>query len=104
MIKTITFACVHFTVAFTVAHVLTGSIAVGGLVALVEPLCNTVAYHLHEKAWHATPRAAKSRQPVSAMDTCPAPADLGRHLIILGLSNDAGRSCKPPSCLHPPSD
>ena len=51
MIKTITFACVHFTVAFTVAYVLTGSIAVGGLVALVEPLCNTVAYHLHEKAW-----------------------------------------------------
>ncbi|MGH6929579.1 MAG: DUF2061 domain-containing protein [Dongiaceae bacterium] len=52
MTKTITFAIVHFTVAFTVAYALTGSLAVGGLVALVEPLCNTVAYHLHEKAWH----------------------------------------------------
>jgi uncharacterized membrane protein len=51
MTKTISFACVHFAVAFTVAYVLTGSVAVGGLVALVEPLCNTVAYHLHEKAW-----------------------------------------------------
>lgn len=51
MIKTLTFACVHFTVAFTVAYLLTGSVEVGGLVALVEPLCNTVAYHLHEKAW-----------------------------------------------------
>jgi uncharacterized membrane protein len=51
MIKTITFACVHFSVALTVAYTLTGSVAVGGLVALVEPLCNTVAYHLHEKAW-----------------------------------------------------
>jgi uncharacterized membrane protein len=51
MIKTLTFACVHFTVAFTVAYLLTGSMVVGGLVALVEPLCNTVAYHLHEKAW-----------------------------------------------------
>ena len=29
MIKTITFACVHFAVAFTVAYVLTGSLAVG---------------------------------------------------------------------------
>ncbi len=51
MIKTITFACVHFTVAFTVAYLLTGSVMVGGLVALVEPFCNTVAYDLHEKAW-----------------------------------------------------
>jgi uncharacterized membrane protein len=49
--KTFTFACVHFTVAFTVAYLLTGSILVGSLVALIEPMCNTVAYHFHEKAW-----------------------------------------------------
>ncbi|MGQ9370936.1 DUF2061 domain-containing protein [Azospirillum sp. ST 5-10] len=53
MTKTVSFACVHFTVAFTVGYLLTGSVAVGGLVALVEPLVNTVAYHLHEKAWAA---------------------------------------------------
>lgn len=51
MLKTLTFACVHFTVAFTVAYLLTGSVVVGGLVAMVEPMCNTVAYHFHEKAW-----------------------------------------------------
>lgn len=51
MTKTITFALVHFSVAFTVAYLLTGSVAVGGAVALVEPFCNTIAYHLHEKAW-----------------------------------------------------
>ena len=51
MTKTISFAVIHFTVAFSVAYLLTGSIAVGGLVALVEPLCNTVAYYFHEKAW-----------------------------------------------------
>jgi uncharacterized membrane protein len=51
MTKTASFAVVHFTVAFSIAYLLTGSVAVGGLVALVEPLCNTVAYHLHEKAW-----------------------------------------------------
>ena len=56
MIKTLSFAGVHFTVAFTVAYLLTGSIAVGGLVALVEPLCNAVAYHLHEKAWSRSGR------------------------------------------------
>ena len=51
MLKTLTFACVHFTVAFAVAYALTGSILVGSLVALVEPMFNTVAYHFHEKAW-----------------------------------------------------
>ena len=51
MSKTISFACVHFCVAFVVGYLMTGSVAVGGAVALVEPLCNTFAYHLHEKAW-----------------------------------------------------
>ena len=49
--KTLSFAAVHFTVAFTVAYLLTGSFLVGGLIALVEPMCNTVAYYLHEKVW-----------------------------------------------------
>ncbi|MBB3268123.1 putative membrane protein [Azospirillum sp. OGB3] len=53
MTKTFSFACIHFTVAFTVGYLMTGSIAVGGALALVEPLCNTVAYHLHERAWAA---------------------------------------------------
>ncbi|MCR6631228.1 MAG: DUF2061 domain-containing protein [Magnetospirillum sp.] len=51
LIKTLTFAAVHFSVAFTVAYLLTGSVAISGLLALVEPLCNTVAYFFHEKAW-----------------------------------------------------
>jgi uncharacterized membrane protein len=49
--KTLTFAAVHFIVAFTVAYLLTGSFLVGGLIALVEPMCNTVAYYFHEKVW-----------------------------------------------------
>ncbi|TAA47534.1 DUF2061 domain-containing protein [Corallincola spongiicola] len=51
MIKTITFAVMHFSVAFVVAYLLTGDIIVGGLVALVEPAVNTVAYYFHEKIW-----------------------------------------------------
>lgn len=46
-----TFALVHVSVAFTVVYFLTGSALAGGLVALIEPACNTVAYHFHEKAW-----------------------------------------------------
>jgi uncharacterized membrane protein len=30
---------------------MTGSVAVGGAIALVEPAVNTVAYFFHEKVW-----------------------------------------------------
>ncbi len=56
MTKTVSFAIVHFAVAFTVAYALTGSILVGGAIALVEPTINTVAYHLHEKVWQRIER------------------------------------------------
>jgi uncharacterized membrane protein len=49
--KTATFAVVHFTVAFTIAYLLTGSVPIAGALALLEPLANTVAYLLHERAW-----------------------------------------------------
>ena len=64
MTKTLTFGAVHFTVAFTVAWALSGSVLVGGAIALVEPLLNTVAYFFHEKLWE------RARSRVVA----PAPA------------------------------
>lgn len=51
MKKTMTFAVLHFTVAFTVAYALTGSWIIGGAMALIEPAINTVAFFFHEKAW-----------------------------------------------------
>jgi uncharacterized membrane protein len=55
--KTATFAVVHFAVAFSIAYLLTGSITIAGALALIEPLANTVAYLLHERAWaRFTPR------------------------------------------------
>lgn len=54
--KTMSFAVVHFGVAFSVATVLTGSPLIGGLIALVEPAINTVAYFLHEQAWRLAAR------------------------------------------------
>ncbi|GAB3341111.1 DUF2061 domain-containing protein [Marilutibacter aestuarii] len=51
MSKTFSFAAVHFAVAFAVGYLMTGSLLVGGSLALVEPAINSVAYHLHEKVW-----------------------------------------------------
>lgn len=62
-IKTVTFALVHFGVAFGVAYAITGSVALGGLLAIVEPLCNTAAFYVHERLWSWYQRSAIRRTP-----------------------------------------
>lgn len=56
MLKTTTFTVMHFCIAFGMAYALTGSATVGGLVAAVEPLCNSVAFFFHEKIWQRVER------------------------------------------------
>ncbi len=51
MKKTLNFAAIHFTIAFTVAYVLTGDILLGSLIAMLEPSVNTIAFYFHEKVW-----------------------------------------------------
>lgn len=41
----------HLLIAVTVTYALTGSLALGGLIAVIEPVCNIIAGHFHEKAW-----------------------------------------------------
>ena len=65
MAKTVSFAAVHMSVAFGVGYAMTGSLAVGGALALVEPLVNTVAYFFHEKAWERI-RGLQRATPASA--------------------------------------
>jgi uncharacterized membrane protein len=64
--KTLSFAAVHFVVAFSVGYALTGSLAVGGAIALVEPTLNSVAYFFHEKAWERArvPRPRGASRPL----------------------------------------
>ncbi|VUD47569.1 hypothetical protein TDB9533_01053 [Thalassocella blandensis] len=51
MIKTLSYASVHFSIAFTVTWILTGDAFIGGMVALIEPTINTIAYFFHERIW-----------------------------------------------------
>jgi len=55
LIKTGTFAVLHFSVAFGIAYLLTGSAQVATVLAFVEPGCNTVAFFFHERAWKSAP-------------------------------------------------
>ena len=51
LLKTMTYLAVHLTVAFTVGYLLTGSVEIAGLITLIEPCANAVAFFFHEKLW-----------------------------------------------------
>ncbi|MCG9748493.1 MULTISPECIES: DUF2061 domain-containing protein [Shewanella] len=63
MAKTITFAILHFGVAFGITYLLTGSIVIGGAVALIEPAINTIVFYFHDKVWQ---RIEKRSRPLLA--------------------------------------
>lgn len=52
MKKTLSFAAIHFSIAFTVAYILTGDVIIGSLIAMLEPMVNTVAFYFHDQAWN----------------------------------------------------
>lgn len=51
LLKTASFASLHFSVGFGVTYALTGSVAIATGVALIEPLVNTVVFFVHERVW-----------------------------------------------------
>lgn len=61
--KTVTYGVMHFCVAVTVAFAVTGSWLAALGVGFIEPMIQTVAYTLHEKAWA---RRALRLQPAQA--------------------------------------
>lgn len=49
--KTLSFLALHLLVGFSVAYALTGSVAIAGGIALIEPCVNAVVFYFHERAW-----------------------------------------------------
>lgn len=64
LIKTFSYLCIHLGVGFSVAYVLTGSLALAGGIALIEPCINAVAFYGHEQAWKKIDARAASHNGV----------------------------------------
>lgn len=61
LLKTLTFAVLHFSVGFGVTYALTGSVMIASAVALIEPAVNTVVFFFHERVWERFgPRTARA--------------------------------------------
>lgn len=52
----------HMAVAFAVTYWATGSMAFGGIAAILEPVCNVLLMPLHERLWNRM-LEARGRQP-----------------------------------------
>jgi uncharacterized membrane protein len=53
----------HMAVAFGVMYAVTGSLAFGGLAAVIEPICNVLLLPLHERLWQRIARRRDKRLP-----------------------------------------
>lgn len=57
--QTISQVALHMSVAFGVMYALTGSVAFGGVAALIEPICNVALLPLHDRVWERIRRRAQ---------------------------------------------
>lgn len=70
--RTISQVGMHMSVAFAVMYTFTGSLALGGVAAVVEPICNVLLLPVHDKAWERIrakieARAASRKAATGAM-------------------------------------
>lgn len=52
-VKTLTYCMMHFTVAITIAYLISGNWKVALSIGIIEPLAQTFCYHFHERGWNA---------------------------------------------------
>lgn len=57
----------HAAVAFGVMYVVTGSTAMGGIAALLEPVCNVLVLPLHDRLWENLERSVNSKLRLSGI-------------------------------------
>ncbi|MGE0660949.1 MAG: DUF2061 domain-containing protein [Reyranellaceae bacterium] len=65
LVKTASFAMLHFAVGFGVTYALTGSLAIATGVALIEPTLNTLVFFFHERAWRRFGRRRRAAPMVA---------------------------------------
>jgi uncharacterized membrane protein len=52
LLKTLSYAAMHMSIAISVAFVLSGSWKVALAIGLTEPCLQIIAYFFHERVWH----------------------------------------------------
>lgn len=64
--RTVSQVALHMSVAFAVMYAFTGSIALGGVAAVVEPICNVILLPVHDRLWERIRQRVESRADKSS--------------------------------------
>jgi len=52
IVKTITWRITGSGATFLIAYIMTGDVAIAGVIGLVQMVSNTFLYYLHERVWN----------------------------------------------------
>ena len=80
--KTISQVATHMGIAFGIMYASTGSVALGGLAALLEPIINVALLPVHERVWHRLRHIAGSAAPQSLMLAAQKLSQTGLHMAV----------------------
>lgn len=73
LLKTLSYALMHMSIAIVVAYVLSGSWAVALAIGLIEPCVQTVAFFFHERAWHRLEHKAQMQDHHNSVTDSASP-------------------------------
>lgn len=79
--RTVSQVVTHMGIAFCIMFFLTGSVAFGGLAALLEPVINVALLPLHQRAW-ARVRAQQFQPPRAALLSAEKLSQVSMHMGV----------------------
>jgi uncharacterized membrane protein len=80
--KTVSRVATHMVIAFALAWGMTGSIALGGLAAVVEPIVNVVLLPLHERLWRLLHARFLQTRPRYLALGAEKLSQTGMHIVV----------------------
>jgi uncharacterized membrane protein len=52
IVKTVTWRITGSTATFLIAYLLTGNLAISGVIGMTQMVINTILYYMHERIWN----------------------------------------------------
>jgi uncharacterized membrane protein len=52
LVKTISWRVTGSSATFAIAYIMTGSLAVAGVIGVTQMITNTILYYVHERVWN----------------------------------------------------
>ncbi len=72
----------HLAIAFVITYAVTGSVLIGGLALLIEPIINVLLLPFHEKAWAAVRVRARDERERYMRIAAEKTSQTALHMIV----------------------